>query len=215
MNRGPRRKGECQTTSGIDPLATRRIDPPGWLLTIKAALAERVVHGVDRGNPRRERAPSIARRATARGYLWAPVGELRSRCGRPQSVSPKAARRLDAGQFVEIEIKDGLQRLTGGAVAQRLGQRIEPCCILSLEPQECGDSAVPLLRSAGLADRPRQCRAVVSLPLAIAGLALGPGQRVLTLRLAASAARLTEQRRGAVFRHVTIPKGLTPPPRRR
>ena len=107
----------CQTTSGIDRLATRRIDPPGWLLTIEAALAEGVVHGVDRGNPRRERAPSIARRATARGYLWAPVGELRSRCGKPQSVSPKAARRLDAGQFVEIEIKDGLQRLTGGAVA--------------------------------------------------------------------------------------------------
>jgi hypothetical protein len=37
-----------------------------------------------------------------------------------------------------------------------------------------------------------------------------------TLRRAASAARLTEQRRGAVFRHVTIIQGtLTRPPRRR
>ena len=64
----------CQTTSGIDPLATRRIDPPGWLLAIEAAVAERVVHGVHRGDPRRERTPSIARRATARGVPVGPRG---------------------------------------------------------------------------------------------------------------------------------------------
>jgi hypothetical protein len=34
------------------------------------------------------------------------VGDPRSRCGPPLSVAPKAARRLDAGQFVEIEIED-------------------------------------------------------------------------------------------------------------
>ena len=43
--------------------------------------------------------------------------------GTALSVSPKAARRLDAGQLVEIEIDDRLQRLAGGAVAQRLGHR--------------------------------------------------------------------------------------------
>jgi hypothetical protein len=98
------------------------------------------------------------------------VGDPRSRRGTALSVSPKTARWLDAGQLVEIKIDDGLQCLTGGAVAQCLGQRIEPCCILDLERQECGDRAVPLLRSASLADRPRQaprwCRSIVDLSLA-------------------------------------------------
>ena len=76
--------------------------------------------------------PSLRSERWRGGYLWTPVGDPRSRCGTALSVSPKAARRLDAGQFVEIEIDDSLQGLAGGAVAQRLGQRVEPCCVLSL-----------------------------------------------------------------------------------
>jgi len=59
------------------------------------------------------------------------VGDPRS-CGTALSVSPKAARRLDAGQFVEIEVDDRLQGFAGGAVAQGVRQRLEPRCILSL-----------------------------------------------------------------------------------
>jgi hypothetical protein len=66
------------------------------------------------------------------GFLWAPVGDARSRLGTAPSVPPKAARRLNAGQLVEIEINDGLQCLAGGAAAQCLRQRIEPRRILSL-----------------------------------------------------------------------------------
>jgi hypothetical protein len=70
---------------------------------------------------------------------------------------------------------------------QRLRQRIEPRCILSLQSEECGDGGVPLLRSTGGADRPRRAqrrrRAVGGLVLAIASLALGPGQRALACGL--------------------------------
>ena len=105
----------------------------------EVAPAERVVHGVHRGGTRTqsERLPVRGERRRG-GYLWAPVGEPWSRCRDPLSVSPKAARRFDAGQFVEIEIDNGLQRLAGGAIAQGLGQRIEPSSILSLEPEQCG-----------------------------------------------------------------------------
>ena len=51
------------------------------------------------------------------GYLWTPVGQPRSRIATPCSIPPKAARRFDAGQLIEIEIDDCLQCLAGGAVA--------------------------------------------------------------------------------------------------
>jgi hypothetical protein len=64
--------------------------------------------------------------------LWTPVGR-RGRGWQPiGSIPPKAARRLDADQLAEIEIDNRLQRLAGGAVTQRLGQRIEPGGILGL-----------------------------------------------------------------------------------
>ena len=101
----------------LTPWRHEELTPLAGLLAIEAAVAERVVHGVHRGTRAgSERLPLRGERRRG-GYLWAPVGEPRSRCDKPQSVSPKAARRLDAGQFVEIEINDGLQRLTGGVVA--------------------------------------------------------------------------------------------------
>jgi hypothetical protein len=75
---------DCQTTSGIDPLATRRIDPSLRSVDLdgEAAPAERAVHGVHRGDPRRERAPSIARRATAWGVPVGPRGRAAVPCYR-------------------------------------------------------------------------------------------------------------------------------------
>ena len=106
--------------------------------TGEVAPAERVVHGVHRGGPAPRASAFQCAASDGAGGPVAPVGEPWSRCRDPLSVSPKAARRFDAGQFVEIEIDNGLQRLAGGAIAQGLGQRIEPSSILSLEPEQCG-----------------------------------------------------------------------------
>ena len=112
--------------------------------------------------------------------------------------------------LTKIEIDDCLQRLAGGAVAQRLGQHVQPGGIFGHD--EDRDSGMPLLRSAGALDWARRARrwrrAVANLALAIASLALGAAQRALTLRLAGLALSVTEgQRSGLVFRHVTIIQG--------
>ena len=92
------------------------------------------------------------------------------------SISAKAARRRDVDQLVEIEIDNRLQRLASGAVAQRLGQRVEPSGILRLQREECGDGGLPLLCSAGAADwarRARRCRSAVA-DVALANTSLTP-----------------------------------------
>jgi hypothetical protein len=115
----------------------------------------------------------------------------------PISVSPKATRRLDGDQFVEIKINNRLQRLTGGTIAQRLGQCLEPVGIFRLQGKQFGGGGAPALRSGApplRVNRARRCRG--RLALTIAGLALGAGQGTLTLRRAAP-----------VFRHVTVLPG--------
>jgi hypothetical protein len=74
-------------------------------------------------------------------------------------IVAQAARRPDAGQFVEIEIGDRLQCLAGGTVAQRLGQR----SIFGLEAGECGNNgsaiaAVGWRGGSGAAPTPCGCR---------------------------------------------------------
>ena len=101
-----------------------------------APPAERVVRGLHRRDPRREGAPPLRSERQRGGFLWAPVGDPRAQCGTALSVSPKAARRLDTGQFVHLEIDDRLQCLVGGAVVQRLGQGLEPHGLFGLEPEE-------------------------------------------------------------------------------
>jgi len=106
----------------------------------------------------------------------------------PVSIATVAARRIDRLLLLEIELGDCPLRLSGEALAQRLGQGIEPSRILGLQPDQGGDSGMPLLRSAGTADRlwaQLGRRTVAGLALAIASLALSPSQRALTLRLAA------------------------------
>jgi hypothetical protein len=81
------RKQACQTTSGIDPLATRRIDP------LCGSVAERVVHGVHRGDPRHCGATltSLAQQC-AGGNLWAPVGDPRPEFALAIMPAPAQAR---------------------------------------------------------------------------------------------------------------------------
>jgi hypothetical protein len=66
----------------------------------------------------------------------------------------EATRRLDGGQFVEVEIEDGLQGLPGGGVAQRFGQRLEPSHVVALQGDELGDRVAPALMAAAAIDWP-------------------------------------------------------------
>ena len=47
-------------------------------------------------------------------------------------IAPEAARRLDGGDLVEIEIENGLQSFAGGAIAGGFGKRLEPVAVLGL-----------------------------------------------------------------------------------
>ena len=55
----------------------------------------------------------------ADGSMVGGVGAGGSRAGGTRSVAPEAARRIEVGEFAEIELDNGLQGLTGGGVAQR------------------------------------------------------------------------------------------------
>ena len=66
---------------------------------------------------------------------WCAGAEYRRRRGEVDAVrrrlvrgliTAEPARRLDGGQFVQIEIDDGLQRLAGGSLARGFGQGLEP-----------------------------------------------------------------------------------------
>ena len=118
----------------------------------------------------------------------------------PFSISPEATGWLDGEQFVEIEINDRLQCLTGGALAQRFGHCLEPSDIFHLQGEQFGDRCVPTL---GPATRPRgvswaRCGGTPSLAQAIACLALSASQGMLALGWPASA---------LAFRHVTVFQG--------
>ena len=60
--------------SELTPWRHEELTPPGCVIDGRSGTAERVVHGVHRGDPRRERAPLIAQRAMARGVPVDPRG---------------------------------------------------------------------------------------------------------------------------------------------
>lgn len=64
------------------------------------------------------------------------------------SIAAVAARRLDVGECGEVEIDDVLERLGGCAVAQAVGQGVEPGRVLGLQAEQFGDGVVPALRPA-------------------------------------------------------------------
>jgi hypothetical protein len=61
------------------------------------------------------------------------------------SISPITAWRHDRGQFVKIELGDGLERLAGGGVAEAFWQGIEPDGIFSLQAEQDGNCVIPAL----------------------------------------------------------------------
>src|SRR5258708_3168295 len=69
-------------------------------------------------------------------------------CVRPDqvSVAPVAARRLDCGQDVEVQIDDRLECLRGRRAAQRLRQGVEPRGITGLQVEQFGDGIMPMWR---------------------------------------------------------------------
>ena len=59
------------------------------------------------------------------------------------SVASISAGWNDGGQFVEVELDDGLQRRAGGAVAQGFRECIEPGGIFGLQSKEQVDRIAP------------------------------------------------------------------------
>ena len=108
------------------------------------------------------------------------------RCG---SITAISARWDDFGEWFEVEFSDGLQRISGGTVAEAVGQGIVPGGILGLQGEQLGDGVAPALRSGAMVGRQTVADRGWCLPgLAagtIAGLSLGVAEGLLALRLAA------------------------------
>jgi hypothetical protein len=165
---------------------------PGWLV--------RVVHR--RGPRAGDATPASLAERRAGGPCaptWASSGTA-VLADSASSIPPEATGRLDGEQFVEIEINDRLQCLTGGALAQRFGHCPEPSDIFRLQGEQFGDRCVPTLGPSTPPQRVSwaRCSSTPSLALAIACLALGAGERMLALGWPASA---------LAFRHVTVFQG--------
>jgi len=65
--------------------------------------------------------------------------------GTSTSISSIAARRLDLGESIQVEIDDRLKRNPGSTVAEALGQRIEPCGTFRLDREHFSEGVVPAL----------------------------------------------------------------------
>jgi hypothetical protein len=102
-------------------------------------------------------------------------------------IASEAAWRLDRSDVVEIEIKDGLQGLAGGAITGGFGQRLEPSGVLGLQRQELGDGVMPALWPAAAIGRPTiSDRRHLGVTRSVERLALGSGERPFALWLASS-----------------------------
>ena len=106
------------------------------------------------------------------------------------SVAPVAAWRLDVGKGCQVEIDDRFERLRCGAAFEAVWQRGEPVGIVGLQGKQRFDRITPTLRTGATirrAVRPGDGLGCGRLMAdAVAGLALGVGQRVLALGFGAS-----------------------------
>src|SRR4029077_15747669 len=89
----------------------------------------------------------------------------------------------------QVEIDDGFERVGCRAALQAIGECSEPPGVLSLQREQCADGVTPTLRTAASigrtarsGDRRGRCHL---LARAIAGLAFGVAQRVITGRFTA------------------------------
>jgi hypothetical protein len=106
------------------------------------------------------------------------------------SIASKAARRLDFGENVKIELDDGLESLGGGAVTKAVGQGVAPGGVFGLQGEQFGDGVTPSLWSgasvhwSAIADLWRRLLGLATST--ISGLSFGVSESVVTCRLAAS-----------------------------
>jgi hypothetical protein len=107
-----------------------------------------------------------------------------------RSIATEAAWRLDADEVVEIEIDNCLQGVAGGGVTQIVRQDVIPGGIFGLQGDQPGDRVVPALRPRApvgwppIADHRGWLLGFVTR--AMASLAFGVAERVLTFGLSAS-----------------------------
>jgi hypothetical protein len=115
-------------------------------------------------------------------------------------ITAIATRRIDGRQGVEIEICDGLQRLSCWRGAKALRKGVEPGNIFGLQGDQFADGIAPALRAAAPIGRPavsdhrRRHPIVLARPMAC--LPLGVTESMLSFRLATSW-------HGFVLRYVT------------
>jgi hypothetical protein len=94
-----------------------------------------------------------------------------------QLVTSEASWRFDCGDLIEVEIHDGLEGVTGCAIASSVGKRVKPLGISALLGDQFGDSVAPALRSATAIDgSPVADNYRAGMAGAVAGLALGAGE---------------------------------------
>ena len=109
---------------------------------------------------------------------------------RERSIATVAAWRFGAGQRVEIEIDDGLQRFGHSSFMEALGKRVEPSAILGLQREQLGDGIPPASRAIasictpGGSDDARRFHCATAG--AISGLSLGVAERLFAVRVATS-----------------------------
>jgi hypothetical protein len=107
-------------------------------------------------------------------------------------------RRLNGEKLIELEVDESLQGFAGGSVTQGLGQRLEPLRILALQGDEFIDGIAPALMAAAAISRPPVANERgAGVARSIACLALGAGERLVTLWLASPG------HGPSGFRHVT------------
>ena len=105
------------------------------------------------------------------------------------SITPVTAWRLNVSEGRQVEIDDGFERRGCRAALEAIGECCEPVGVLSLQREQCADGVTPTPRAApsiGRSARPGDGHGRFTLlSRAIAGLAFGVAQRVLTCRFAA------------------------------
>ena len=76
------------------------------------------------------------------------VAEPKAVAAQSQLITSEAAWRLDCGDLIEVEIKDGLEGVTSCAITSGFGKCGEPLGVLALQGDQFGHGVAPALCSA-------------------------------------------------------------------